>query len=382
MALALTEEQEILQRTAREFVQGKSSLKRIRALRDDPTGAGFSPELWTDMARLGWLGIVMPEEYGGAGLGWTDLMVVLEELGRGLVPEPVVGTLLLGTTTLLLGGSDAQRRTHLPAVVAGERRLAVAYQEPGGRYAHHRVETRAERGRGGWTLTGRKLHVLDGNGADWFVVSARTAGGTRDETGVSLFLIPRGARGIAVEAQRRVDSRGAALLQLEGVDVGADAVVGAEGEGTRLLGRVLDRATIGLCAEMLGGMAACFDMTLAYLKTRKQFGVPIGSFQALKHRAARIFVELELARSIVLAAHRALDDAADDARIARLASAAKARCSDAFVLAGNESVQMHGGIGMTDEHDVGFFLKRARAAEITFGDAAFHRDRVARLDGY
>ncbi len=382
MPLALTEEQEILQRTAREFVQAKSSWKRVRALRDHAAGAGFSPTLWTEMAQLGWLGIVVPDEYGGAGLGWTDLMVVLEELGRGLIPEPVVGTVLLGTTALLLGGSEAQRQAHLPAVVAGERRLAVAYQEPGSRYAHHHVETRPERARGGFRLHGHKVHVLDGTAADWFVVSARTAGEAHDETGVTLFLVPRDARGLTVEAQRRVDSRGAALLHLDGVAVGADDVVGGEGKGAAVLGRVLDRATIGLCAEMLGSMAACFDMTLEYLKTRKQFGVPIGSFQALKHRAARLFVELELARSIVLAAHRALDDHADEARVARLASAAKARCSDAFVLVGNEGVQMHGGIGMTDEHDVGFFLKRARAAEVTFGDAVFHRDRIARLDGY
>jgi alkylation response protein AidB-like acyl-CoA dehydrogenase len=199
---------------------------------------------------------------------------------------------------------------------------------------------------------------------------------------VTLFLVPRDARGLAVEPLHRVDARGAALVRLDGVRVAGDAILGAEGQGAALLERVLDRATIGLGAEMLGGMAACFEMTLDYLRTRKQFGVPIGSFQALKHRAARMFVELELVRSIVLAAHRALDDGADDARISRLASAAKARCSDAFVLVGNEGVQMHGGIGMTDEHDVGFFLKRARAAEITFGDAAFHRDRVARLDGY
>jgi alkylation response protein AidB-like acyl-CoA dehydrogenase len=382
MAFALTEEQESLQRTAREFVQGGAPFRRIRALRDDATGAGFSPALWTEMAQLGWLGIVVPEQYGGAGLGWVDLMVVLEELGRGLVPEPVIGTVLLGTTALLLGGTDAHRRAHLPAVVMGERRLAVAYQEPGSRYAHHHVETRAERGRGGWTLSGRKAHVLDGNSADWFVVSARTAGGACDEAGVTLFLVRRDARGLTVEPQRRVDSRGAALLHLDGVAAAAADVVGSAGAGAALLGRVLDRATIGLCAEMLGGMAACFDMTLEYLKTRKQFGVPIGSFQGLKHRAARMFVELELVRSIVLAAHRALDDGSDDARVARLASAAKARCSDAFVLVGNEGVQMHGGMGMTDEHDVGFFLKRARAAEITFGDAAFHRDRVARLDGY
>jgi acyl-CoA dehydrogenase len=382
MALALTEEQEILQRTAHEFVLGKSSFRRVRTLRDETGGEGFSRELWAEMGRLGWLGIVVPETYGGAGLGWTDLMVVLEELGRGLVPEPVVGTVLLGTPALLLGGSDAHKQAHLPPVVAGERLLAVAYQEPASRYALHHVETRAERAGGGWKLSGRKVHVLDGQAADWFVVSARSAGATHDEAGVTLFLVPRDARGLHVERQHRVDGRGAAIVQLEGVPVEADAVLGIAEEGTALLSRVVDRATIGVCAEMLGGMSACFDMTLDYLKTRTQFGVPIGSFQALKHRAARQFVELELARSIVLAAHRALDENADDLRVARLASVAKARCSDAYVLIGNEGVQMHGGIGMTDEHDVGFFLKRARASDIQFGDAAFHRDRVARLDGY
>jgi acyl-CoA dehydrogenase len=382
MALALTEEQEILQRTAREFVQGKSSFKRIRALRDDPTGQGFSPDLWREMAQLGWLGIVVPEEYGGAGLGWTELMVVVEELGRGLMPEPMIGTVLLGSTALLLGGTAAQRQAHLPAVVAGERRLALAYQESGGRYDHEHVETRAERAGDGWRLSGSKIQVLDGQVADWFIVSARTASGPRDAAGVTLFLVAREAKGLVVERQHRVDARGAAVVRLDGVTVGTGDVLGAAGEGVALLGSVLDRAAIGLSAEMLGGMAACFEMTLDYLKTRKQFGVPIGSFQALKHRAARLFVELELARSIVHAAHAALDEGADDGRVARLASAAKARCSDAYRLVGNEGVQMHGGIGMTDEHDVGFFLKRARGAEVTFGDAAYHRGRVARLDGY
>jgi len=184
------------------------------------------------------------------------------------------------------------------------------------------------------------------------------------------------------ERQRRVDARGAALVRLDGVTVAAAGVLGTVGEGAALLRRVLDRATIGLSAEMLGGMAACFEMTLEYLKTRKQFGVPIGSFQALKHRAAKMYIELELARSTVMGAHRALDENRDDNTIAKLSSLAKARCSDAFVLIGNECVQMHGGIGVTDEADIGFFFKRARVAEMTFGDAAFHRDRIARIEGY
>ncbi|HXJ35924.1 MAG TPA: acyl-CoA dehydrogenase [Candidatus Eisenbacteria bacterium] len=380
MALVRTEEQEILARTAREFVTSRSPLRRVRELREDPVG--FSRELWTAMAELGWLGIVVPEQYGGAGLGWAELAVVMEEVGRGLMPEPLVGTVLLGATALLLGGSEAQKQAHLPPLVGGERLFAVGYQEAGSRYDVARVATRAERAGGGWKLTGEKIQVLDGQVADWLVISARSAGEATDASGVTLFLVPKGAPGLRVERQWRVDSRPAAGVRLEGVAVGADAVLGGEGQGAALLGRVLDRATIGLAADMLGGMSATFEMTLDYLKTRKQFGVPIGSFQALKHRAARMFIETELARSVVMAAAQAADAAGGDAQVARLASVAKARAADAYNLIAAEGVQMHGGIGMTDEHDVGLYFKRARGSDIQFGDATFHRDRVAHLDGY
>jgi alkylation response protein AidB-like acyl-CoA dehydrogenase len=382
MDLVLSEEQELLQQTTREFVAGRSSLKRIRQLRDAADGDGFSRDLWREMAELGWAGIVLPEAAGGLGLGYMDLMVVMEELGRGLMPEPMLSTVLLGANAILLGGSEAQRTEHLPAVASGERLLAVAMQEPASRYVLHHVETRAEAAGGGWSLSGEKTQVLDGHAADHLVVSARTAGGARDAAGVTLFLVPRDASGVEVTRQTRLDSRGAALVRLNGVRVDRGAVLGEVDGGAALLGRVVDRATTALTAEMLGGMLAAFEMTLEYLKTRRQFGVPIGSFQALKHRAAKLYVELELTRSAVMHAHRVLDEGRDDTAVARAASVAKARASDAFVLVGNEGVQMHGGIGMTDEHDIGFFLKRARAAELTFGDAAYHRDRVARLDGY
>jgi alkylation response protein AidB-like acyl-CoA dehydrogenase len=380
MGLVRTEEQEILARTAREFVNGRSPLKRVRELRDD--ALGFSRELWAAMAELGWLGIVVPEQYGGAGLGWSDLAIVMEEAGRGLLPEPLVGSVLLATTAVLLGGSDAQKQAHLPPLVAGERLAALAYQEASSRYDLTHVTTRAERAGAGYTLNGEKTQVLDGHVADWLVVSARTAGEDRDGDGVTLFLVPSGASGVVVERQWRLDHRPAALVRLDRVTVPADAVLGVEGQGAALLERVVDRATIGLAADMLGGVTAAFEMTLDYLKTRKQFGVPIGSFQALKHRAARLFVETELARSVVMAASQGLDDGQGEPQIARLASVAKARLSDTFMLAGYEGVQLHGGIGMTDEHDIGLYLKRARGAEIQFGDAAYHRDRVARLDGY
>jgi alkylation response protein AidB-like acyl-CoA dehydrogenase len=377
MALVLTEEQQILQATAREFVASKSPLARARALRDDDEG--FDLALWREMAQLGWAGIVLPEAYGGAGLGYLDLMVVLEEFGRTLVPEPMLSSVLLGANAVLLGGTEAQRQTYLPRVATGETLLALAYQEPGSRYDARNVETRAVPSGDGHRLTGTKIQVLDATRADHLIVSARGPGASG---GVALFLVPRAAPGLTVERQRRLDGRVTGLVTLADVAVGADAVLGQTGQGGALLARVLDRATVALTAEMLGGMQATFDMTLDYLKTRQQFGKPIGSFQALKHRAARLFIELELSRSIVMAAHQAIDDGKDDAQVARLASIAKARCADAFMQIGNEGVQMHGGIGMTDEHDVGLFLKRARAAELQFGDAAWHRNRVATLDGY
>ena len=382
MDLVVTEEQELIRQTAREFVAGRSSMKRIRALRDGQDTDGFGRDLWREMARLGWVGIVFPEEHGGLGLGYRELAVVMEELGRGLMPEPMLSTVLLGGNAILLGGSDAQRREHLPAIAGGEQLLTLAWQEAHSRYDLHHVETHADAAGGGWVLRGEKIQVLDGHVADHLVVSARTAGTVRDASGITLFLVPADAPGVSIQRQTRLDARNVALVRLDGVRLDGAAVVGEIGRGGTLLARVVDRALVGLAAEMLGSMTAAFETTMEYLRTRVQFGVPIGSFQALKHRAAKMFVELELARSAVMHAARAVDERRDDAAIARAASVAKARCADAFVLIGNEGVQMHGGIGMTDEHDIGFFLKRARAADVTFGDAAWHRDRFARLDGY
>lgn len=390
MDLVLNEEQEMLARSAREFVNGRSSLRRIRELRDRNDADGFSRDLWREMAALGWLGIVIPEDLGGAGLGYLDQMVVLEEMGRGLMPEPFVSTVLLGTTALLLGGSAAQKKEHLAKIAAGQRIVTIAFQEAGTRYDVNKVAATATKSGSGWALSGQKIQVLDGHVADLIVVSARTSGAASDANGITLFLIAADTPGVTIERQSRIDSRNVALVRLDDVKVDADAVLGDVDQGGALLDRVLDRARIGLSAEMLGSMQAAFEMTNEYLKTRTQFGVPIGSFQALKHRAAKMYIELELARSAVMGAHRALDMSArratdeqrDDKTIAKLASLAKARCSDAFVLIGNECVQMHGGIGVTDEADIGFFFKRARVAEMTFGDAAFHRDRTARLEGY
>ena len=380
MNLALTEDQELLAKTAADFVAERSPVARVRKLRDEKDPLGFSRELWREMAGLGWVGIPFPEWAGGAGMGLADLAVVLEALGRSLAPEPFLSSVLLGGQAVLLGGSEAQRKDVLPALCSGDRVLALAFQEEGSRYDVHRIATRAEASAGGWTLSGRKIQVLDAGASDQIVVAARTAGDERDPAGITLFVLSSKTQGLRVRPQHRIDSRGAAIVELESVAAGRGDVLGEVGAGGALLEQSVDRATVGLCAEMLGLMAEAFDRTLAYLKARVQFGVPIGSFQALKHRAALCFIEIELSRSAVMAAARAIDAGADDAR--QLVSVAKARCSDAAIRVTNEAVQMHGGIGMTDEHDIGFYMKRARVAELSFGDAAWHRDRYARLEGY
>lgn len=380
MELVLTEDQELLAKTAMDFVRQHSLVKRMRALRDAQDPAGFSPALWKQMAELGWVSILIPEEYGGAGMGLADLAVVLEALGRTLAPEPFLSSVLLAGQLLTSAGSAEQKQTWLPGIAAGDKILSVAYQEARSRYDLNRVTTKATPEGTAWRLSGEKIQVLDGHTADALIVSARTAGEQTEANGITLFLIPRDVPGLTVTRQHRIDSRAVALVSLDNVKVGTESVVGALGEGFQSLSQVVDRATVGLCAEMLGGMTQIFDDTLAYLKTRQQFGVLIGTFQALKHRAARLFMEIELARSSVMAAARAAD--AGDAEFEALVSLAKARCSDTFILAANEGIQMHGGIGMTDEHDAGFYLKRARVAEMTFGDAAWHRERWAQLHGY
>jgi len=377
MDLVITEDQGLIAKTAADFVREKSPVARMRALRDANDATGFSRALWKEMAELGWVGLAFPENLGGAGLGFAELAVVLEELGKTLAPEPFLGTVLMGGQALLLGGSEAQQQSWLPRLCAGDAIISLAHQEARSRYDVHHVETRAERSGAGWRLTGEKTQVLDGHVADALLIPARTSGGAADAAGISLFLVTKGAAGLTTTRQSRLDARGAALVKLAGV---VAEPVGAEGQAGALLSRVIDRATIGLCAEMLGGMQQAFALTVEHLKTRKQFDVPIGSFQALKHRAADVFIELELARSVVMAAARAVDE--DAADLAKLASLAKARCSDAYVLATNEGVQMFGGVGMTDEYDIGLYMKRARAAELTFGDSAFHRARWASLSGY
>jgi len=378
--LVLTEDQELIAKTAADFAAEHSPVSRLRQLRDAADPVGFSRELWSRMAELGWVGIPFAEEHGGADMGLAELACVLEPLGRVLAPEPFLSTVLLAGRVLQRAGSDTQKAEWLPRIAVGEALATLAFQEPGARYELHHVETRAERHGEGWRLAGRKIQVPDGHVADLLVVPARTAGAPADPQGISLFAVRAGARGLDVTPQTRVDHRNASLVALEDVEVSAGDLVGAEGQGAAVLEDAVDFATAGLCAEMLGSMSQALDTTLEHLKSRVQFGVPIGSFQALKHRAADCFIEVELCRSAVMAATRAVD--AGEPEAAELVSLAKARCSDAALHVAAEGVQMFGGVGMTDEYDIGFYLKRARAAQLTFGDAAWHRARWARLRGY
>jgi alkylation response protein AidB-like acyl-CoA dehydrogenase len=379
MSLVLTEEQEAIRQTAASFARERMPVAHFRALRDRDDDVGFSREAWKELAALGFAGMLVPEAYGGAGLGLAEIGLAFEELGRTLAPTPLLSSSVLAASALALGGSDAAKRAWLPSIASGEAVVAFAHDE-GTRHARTRIATRADRTAGGHRLSGTKAFVLDGHVASAFVVTARTRGRIDDREGVATFLVPADARGVTATRLSVVDSRNAAEVRFDDVEVPEGAAIGEPGSCADLVERVLDRGTVALASEMLGGAQEAFARTIAYLKERRQFGVPIGSFQALKHRAAHMFCEIELAKSIVLESLRALDAEASDATL--LASVAKARLSDTFLLVANEAIQMHGGIGVTDEHDIGLFLKRARVSELTFGDAAFHRDRFARLRGY
>jgi alkylation response protein AidB-like acyl-CoA dehydrogenase len=377
MLLVLNEDQTMLARTAKEFVGASLPLVRLRKLRDARDPLAYSPEVWAHIAELGWTAIPFAEADGGLGLGLADVVVVTEALGRLLAPEPFIPTVILAGTCLALGGRPDQKSAYLAPLIEGKSRLALAYEESGARADLRLCRARVESRGSGFRITGEKAPVLGGCGADIFLVVARTSGNERDATGLTVFAVPKATPGLAVRALHRVDSLNAAAVTLDGVEVPATAVVGQIDQAFALLESAVDRATVALSGEMLGGMTEAFERTLEYLRAREQFGVKIGSFQALQHRAARLFVEVELSRSAVLAAARAVDEGAPNAK--ELVSVAKARCSDAFILVANEAIQMHGGIGMTDEHDIGLFLKRAKAAELTFGDAAWHRGRFASL---
>lgn len=378
MSFVLTEDQEMLRETAMAFARDELPVTHLRALRD--AGAnGKDPDTRRKLAELGFFGVIIPDEPGAETFGLTGLGQILEAQGRTLAATPLLQTALIAASALQLGGSPAQQAEWLGRIAAGEATFALALDE-GAHFAPYHVATEAERNGQGYTLNGLKKYVPDGHHADMLIVVARTFGETGDRHGLSLFLVPADTKGVSIQELRTVDSHGAAHISLDGVHVPESALLGPADQGADILDPVLDRAAIGLAAEMLGTAQAAFDMTLEYLGSRKQFGQLIGSFQSLQHRAAKMFVDLEMTRSCVLAALDAVD--AGNANAAQLASLAKAKASELVHLVSNECVQMHGGIGMTDAAEPGFYMKRARVQEALYGSASWHRDRYARLNGY
>ncbi|HEX8302255.1 acyl-CoA dehydrogenase family protein [Sphingomonas sp.] len=368
MPLYLNDEQQMLRETARDFVAEHAPVSHMRALRDAGDATGFSRGLWKQFAEMGLTGILIPEADQGLGLGHVEAGVVLEEIGRNLSPSPFLST-AVAAVEALQGTPHAAR--WYPGILAGETVAALAIDE---RRKHDgRVEMRAERAGNGFRLTGAKRFVAHGHIADLILVAARTEGGT------TLFAIPGDAKSLTASPERLADASLAAHLQFDGVEVDADAVVGEVDAGDAPLARLLAAGRTGASAELLGVGGGAMDMTVSYLKERKQFGQLIGSFQALQHRAAHLYSEMEVARAAVLKAQQLLDSAQD---AAEAVSVAKAMTGLAATLAVQEGVQMHGGIGMTDEYDIGFYMKRARVLAEMFGDSNFHADALAQAAGY
>ncbi|WP_296572586.1 acyl-CoA dehydrogenase family protein [Phreatobacter sp.] len=377
--LVLNDDQVMLQDAARGFVTDKAPVAALRRIRDEAIAEGFDRDLWSAMAAMGWTGILVPEDQGGLGFGFVGAGILCEEMGRTLTASPFLSTAMMAATALSRAGSPAQKERWLPAIVAGEAVIATAVDE-GRRHDPAGTAMRAERHGNGFRLTGTKTYVVDGQVADAVLVAARTAGSAGEHGGISLFLVDARARGLTAERLATLDSRGAAELTFDGVAVTADDVVGAVDDGHGLLEVVLGAGRAGLAAELAGNAQESFTRTMAYLKERKQFGRTIGAFQALQHRAAHLFCEVEIARSAVLAALQTLD--ADPQAASLAVSVAKAKASSVARLAAQEAVQMHGGIGMTDAIDIGLFMKRMQVASTLYGDADFHADRVALARGF
>jgi len=375
----LTDEQRMLKDAAAAWTRERAPVAVFRTLRNGRSPLGYDRGLYAEMADMGWTGVVVPEAFGGVDLDYRSLGIILEELGRNLVASPLVSTALAVASVLKLGGTDVQKQRWLPSIAAGQVVATLATDEGRG-HAPVKIALTAAPTPTGWLLRGEKRPVLEGMAADMAIVAARTAGKPGDDGGLTLFIVDTSATGITRTALEQIDARGAAVLTFDNVEVDSRAVLGRVDDGATVLDQALDCARAGLAAEMLGTATRAFETTLDYLKTRVQFGQTIGSFQALQHRAAAMYGELELTRSAVEAALAAIDAGQSD--VAALASLAKALAGETLRRVANEMIQMHGGIGMTDEHDAGLYLKRARAADACYGNAAFHRERFGRLAGY
>ncbi|WP_315806119.1 MULTISPECIES: acyl-CoA dehydrogenase [unclassified Bradyrhizobium] len=379
MPLLLTEEQSMLRDSARGLISDKAPVAHLRHLRDSRDETGFSRELWATFAEMGFAGLLVPEEHGGSGLNAVEAGVVMEEIGRTLMPSPFLSTAVLAASALTRAGSAAQKAEYLPKIADGSLLAALALDE-GAKHRPLHTTMQAVRSGNGFRLTGAKAMVVDGHVADLLIVAARSAGAPGERDGLSLFLVDPKAKGVAIERTVMVDAHNAARITFDHVEVDADHVLGEIDGASAILDGVLGLGRGAVASEMVGLSEEVFGRTVAYLKERKQFGKLIGEFQALQHRAAQLYIEIEITRAAVLKALQTLDS--DPADAAALVAVAKARAGATATRAVQEGVQMHGGMGMTDQFDIGFFMKRARVCEELFGDSNYHADQLACLRGY
>jgi len=376
MDFGFSPEQEMLRATARKFLENECTSAFVRARMEEP--AGVTDEFWAKLAEQGWLGLVYPEEHGGSGLGFVDLTVLMEEMGRVVMPGPFFSTVLLGGLAIREAGSPAQKKEWLARIAAGRARTTLAWTEPSARWDGAGVTCTAREDKSGFVLNGTKLFVLDAHLADALVVVARTGEGKTPEDGVSLLLVPKGTCGLEVKLLPTMDqTRKLCEVSFKDASVPADALMGVKDKAWPALARVVERATVALCAEMCGGAQRVLDMTTDYAKIRVAFGKPIGTYQGVKHKAADMLVDVENAKSLTYYAAWAVDENAPEAALA--ASMAKAYVTDAYRKVAGAGIQLHGGIGFTWEHDLHLYFKRAKSSEFTFGDATYHRERVAQL---
>ena len=376
MDLSLTEEQELLQTSARDFLQQECPTTHVREMEEDATG--YSPELWKNIADLGWTGLMYPEEYGGAGYGFVELCVLMEEFGRALLPSPFHSSVLTFGLPILFAGSEAQKQKYLPAIADGSLLGSLALTEPEATYEPSGVTVRAESQNGGFVINGTKLFVLNAHTANEFLVAVRTSDSGGPEGGVSLLLVPADAAGIEITALSTIGADRQYEVEFRNVSVGADALVGGLNEGWPIIKRTIDHAAVAKCAEMVGIGQVAFDMSVDYAKNRVQFGRPIGTFQAIKHKCSDMVIEVDGSRFITYRAAWALSQGLDAAKEVAMA---KAWTSEACRRVCAQAHQIHGGIGFTKEYDLQLYFRRAKTGEVLYGDADIHREVVAQEIG-
>ena len=379
MKLILTEEQEFLRDTAKDFAQERTPVTHFRSLRDNKDENLWDKDIWQEMVNLGWSGILIPEEFGGSDFGVAGISVILQECGKTLTPSPLFSTGVLGAYAISNFGTQEQKEKYLPKIVSGEITTALAVDES----SHHdpcKTLFKAEQKGSDFLLNGKKTFVIDGASADVLIILARTSGNSGDLAGLTLFIIESDVDGIKKIKLDMADSRNYANIEFNDVECSNKSILGALESGGETVERILDIGRIAMSAEMLGNAESAFETTIDYLKQRKQFGVLIGTFQALQHRAAEMFCEIELTKSAVMAAIHGADENSNE--LQRLSSLAKTIAGETLNLVSNEAIQMHGGIGVTDEYDLGFFIKRSRVAEQIFGSSTYHTERYANLSGF